>query len=157
MTQLHEDTTEALRNKAGCPVIIGDLLTLVANTGMISIPLQEGDTVELQWTTPSGAEGELGLRLLSHVGCSPKKETGGFKHHLMGQSEETCWKSKGGSLKEGNKAACVFETGNWVRETLGLGTHSGVGVFGETKWGSKSIFCVTHAHAMNKWTVLSSC
>ena len=57
----HEDITQALRNKAGCPVIIGDLPTLVADIRMISIPLQEGDTVESQWTrrrsqrAPSGA------------------------------------------------------------------------------------------------------
>ena len=46
----HEDITQALRNKAGCPVIIGDLPTLVADIRMISIPLQEGDIVESQWT-----------------------------------------------------------------------------------------------------------
>ena len=58
---------------------------------MISIPLQEGDTVESQWTRRrfhkerfGRRAKENGLGLHSHVGCSPKKETGGFKHRLSG-------------------------------------------------------------------------
>ena len=54
---------------------------------VLNIPLQEGDTVESQWTRRRfhkerlWAPREDGPGLHSHVGCSPKKETGGFEHH----------------------------------------------------------------------------
>ena len=111
----HEDTTQALRNKAGCPVIIGDLPTLVADIRMISIPWQEG--------IPSSHSGRDGGFTKSAFGRRAKENGlglhwGGFNQRprfeqvvgYIEQGEPRPWTSRTARLPCSSRATSTWTT-----------------------------------------------